>query len=182
MGYAILGLLAREALSGYDLSSRMRAPVGYFWEARHSQIYPELARLAADGKVQVEYRPFDLLSDSFGDYPIRATNAFAVVLEESDPEVAKEFHDLLYEHQPAEGGPYPSDDELVDLAVEAGAEEGDVRDGIESLAMEDWVMQATEAAHDANVQGTPTVLLDGEQMTGYSSVEDLADQMIEAVR
>jgi DNA-binding PadR family transcriptional regulator len=51
LGYAILGLLSREALSGYDLSSRMRAPVGYFWEARHSQIYPELARLEELGLV-----------------------------------------------------------------------------------------------------------------------------------
>jgi DNA-binding PadR family transcriptional regulator len=45
LGYAILGLLAREALSGYDLTSRMRGRVGFFWEARHSQIYPELASL-----------------------------------------------------------------------------------------------------------------------------------------
>jgi len=45
LGYAILGLLARESLSGYDLRNRMRDRVGFFWEARHSQIYPELARL-----------------------------------------------------------------------------------------------------------------------------------------
>ena len=51
LGYAILGLLSREELSGYDLTSRMRARVGYFWEARHSQIYPELARLEERGLV-----------------------------------------------------------------------------------------------------------------------------------
>jgi DNA-binding PadR family transcriptional regulator len=51
LGYAILGLLAREELSGYDLSGRMGARVGYFWEARHSQIYPELARLEEGGLV-----------------------------------------------------------------------------------------------------------------------------------
>lgn len=51
LGYAVLGLLARESLSGYDLTSRMRAPVGFFWEARHSQIYPELARLEERGLV-----------------------------------------------------------------------------------------------------------------------------------
>lgn len=54
MGYAILGLLSREALSGYDLKGRMGRPVGYFWEARHSQIYPELARLEAAGMVTHE--------------------------------------------------------------------------------------------------------------------------------
>jgi DNA-binding PadR family transcriptional regulator len=45
LGYAILGLLSREDLSGYDLTQRMAGRVGYFWSARHSQIYPELARL-----------------------------------------------------------------------------------------------------------------------------------------
>jgi DNA-binding PadR family transcriptional regulator len=47
----LLGLLARESLSGYDLASRMRERVGFFWQARHSQIYPELARLEREGMV-----------------------------------------------------------------------------------------------------------------------------------
>jgi DNA-binding PadR family transcriptional regulator len=51
LGYALLGLLARGALSGYDLARQMKRPVGYFWQARHSQIYPELARLEAQGLV-----------------------------------------------------------------------------------------------------------------------------------
>jgi DNA-binding PadR family transcriptional regulator len=51
LGYAILGLLSREDLSGYDLTRRMKGRVGYFWSARHSQIYPELARLEEGGYV-----------------------------------------------------------------------------------------------------------------------------------
>ncbi len=51
LGYAILGLLSREELSGYDLTGRMAGRVGYFWSARHSQIYPELARLEEGGHV-----------------------------------------------------------------------------------------------------------------------------------
>jgi DNA-binding PadR family transcriptional regulator len=47
----LLGLLARESLSGYDLAGRMRERVGFFWQARHSQIYPELARLEEEGMV-----------------------------------------------------------------------------------------------------------------------------------
>lgn len=52
LGFAILGLLSREASSGYDLTRRMEERVGYFWGARHSQIYPELARLEAGGFVR----------------------------------------------------------------------------------------------------------------------------------
>jgi DNA-binding PadR family transcriptional regulator len=51
LGYAILGLLSREDLSGYDLTRRMAGRLGYFWSARHSQIYPELARLEESGHV-----------------------------------------------------------------------------------------------------------------------------------
>lgn len=142
------------------------------------QTSEDLARLAADGKVYVEYRPFDLLSNSFGDYPIRATNAFAVVLEEEGPEVALAFHDLLFEEQPEEGGPYPSDDDLVDLAVQAGADEDTVRPGIEDLAQQDWVESATQEAVDAGVSGTPTVLLDGQQYTDGSSIDEIAANLI----
>ncbi|MDQ3509248.1 MAG: PadR family transcriptional regulator [Actinomycetota bacterium] len=51
LGFAILGLLAGESLSGYDVKLRMAEPVGFFWQAGHSQIYPELAKLEAGGMV-----------------------------------------------------------------------------------------------------------------------------------
>jgi DNA-binding PadR family transcriptional regulator len=45
LGYALLGLLARRPRTGYELTQALRAPLGYFWNASHSQVYPELARL-----------------------------------------------------------------------------------------------------------------------------------------
>ena len=54
LGHAILGLLARRPSTGYDLARRMDRPVGWFWTARHSQIYAELARLEAEGLVDHE--------------------------------------------------------------------------------------------------------------------------------
>lgn len=53
LGYALLSLLTRGPATGYDLTRRMREPIGYFWVAQHSQIYPELARLAGAGHVDV---------------------------------------------------------------------------------------------------------------------------------
>lgn len=52
LGYALLGVLARADLSGYDIARRLREPVGYFWSAPRSQIYPELARLEEAGLVR----------------------------------------------------------------------------------------------------------------------------------
>ena len=48
LGYAILSLLARVPLSGYDLAREMKKPHSFFFgQAQLSQIYPELARLEA---------------------------------------------------------------------------------------------------------------------------------------
>lgn len=51
LGYALLCALHKGPLTGYELVRRMNRPIGYYWSARQSQIYPELARLAADGLV-----------------------------------------------------------------------------------------------------------------------------------
>ena len=57
LGYAILALLARQPGTGYELSARARRPLGYFWFARHSQVYPELQRLLAAGAVRFDTAP-----------------------------------------------------------------------------------------------------------------------------
>lgn len=52
--YALLGLLAEEPASGYDLGRKFERNLRrYAWHAQHSQIYPELNRLAADGLATV---------------------------------------------------------------------------------------------------------------------------------
>ncbi len=139
-----------------------------------AQSNEELQQLADDGNVYVDYRPFNLL-DRLGDYSARAASAFGVVLDESGPEVAKEFHDLLFADQPEEGDePYPDADWLVEKAVEAGAVEADVRPGIEE-GETDFSKEATDEAEAAGVTGTPTVILDGDVFNG--SVEELLEEL-----
>ena len=43
---------------------------------------------------------------------------------------------------------------------------GDVSAGFEQGRFERWVAQVTVEAFDSGVQGTPTILVDGEQFTG----------------
>ena len=128
------------------------------------------------GEVSVEYRPLGFL-ERISDYSPESANAFAVVLDESGPEVAKAFHDLLFDNQPSEEGPFPDADELVDLAVEAGATEADVRPGIEDMAFEGWVDAANDAASREGVNSTPTVLVDGEVVEG-ETLQEIAAQMV----
>ncbi|GAA0443589.1 PadR family transcriptional regulator [Streptomyces olivaceiscleroticus] len=52
--YALLGLLADEAGSGYELTKRFERSLDrYAWHAKHNQVYQELNRLAADGLAEV---------------------------------------------------------------------------------------------------------------------------------
>ncbi len=138
-----------------------------------------LQQLADDGDVQVEYRPFNLLSQ-LGDYSLRATNAFAAVLDAAGPEVAMEFHDRLFAAQPPESGPFPEDSELVALAVDAGADEAEVADAIHKLSFEQWVVNANDQASKAGVVGTPTVVVDDEVVEG-ADLGAVIDSMFERI-
>lgn len=69
-----------------------------------------------------------------------------------------------FAYQPPEGTAGLPDDQLANLAVEAGAERADVARGIESLQFEGWVKNATDQASRDGVNSTPTVLVDGLQV------------------
>jgi PadR family transcriptional regulator, regulatory protein AphA len=49
--HGLLDLLAAEPRSGYDLSRYFEMSMGNVWPAQHSQIYPELAKLLAEGFI-----------------------------------------------------------------------------------------------------------------------------------
>jgi PadR family transcriptional regulator, regulatory protein AphA len=49
--YALLGLLSRENMTGYDLTQKFAEQIGYFWNAHHTQIYRELQKLEDEGLV-----------------------------------------------------------------------------------------------------------------------------------
>lgn len=52
--YAILGLLCRHPMTGYDISKEFNHELSQFWSANHSQIYPELKKLLDEGLVEFD--------------------------------------------------------------------------------------------------------------------------------
>ncbi|WP_372736856.1 DsbA family protein [Nocardioides sp.] len=132
------------------------------------------------GEVKVEYRMVSFLDRaSTNEYSSRALNAAAVVLDASgiDPFVA--FHALLFENQPEEGGPGLSDDELISLAVEAGADEDAIRQGIEDKVFEQWVLNTQDEMSKNDVNGTPTVFINGE--SAGTALQDSIDATLDAL-
>lgn len=50
--HAILTLLATEPASGYDIVRHFKQSLGYFWNAKHQQVYQELRRLSDEGWLE----------------------------------------------------------------------------------------------------------------------------------
>ena len=120
----------------------------------------------AAGKVQFQYQVLHFLDRSSSTkYSTRAANAIGVVLDTSGATAAKKFHDLLYENQPEEGSVGLSDSQLVKYAVQAGADESAVKPGINDLKFGKWVTNVADQASKANVNATPTAVIDGKPLT-----------------
>ena len=50
--YILLGLLSKKKMTGYELNQSFKNEIGEFWQAKHSQIYPELAKMEEQGIIQ----------------------------------------------------------------------------------------------------------------------------------
>lgn len=128
-----------------------------------------LDQLVQEGTVRVRYRPIAILDRlSPDDYSTRALNAAAVVADEAGADAFLTFHDTLFAHQPAEGGPGLTDEQLISLAADAGASGPRVEEGIRDLRFEGWTARVTDQASKNGITGTPTALVDGTALTDRS--------------
>jgi protein-disulfide isomerase len=129
-----------------------------------------LAQLIAAGTVQAHYHGMAFLDTSANDkYSTRALNAAAAVVAAGGPTAFQTFHDLLFAHQPAEGGSGLTDAQLVQYATQAGATGSTVEQAIKKLTYGDWVKTSTDQASKDGVTSTPTVLVAGKKLEDISA-------------
>ena len=129
-----------------------------------------IAQLVAAGTVQAHYHGMAFLDTSANDqYSTRALNAAAAVFAAGGPTAFQKFHDLLFTHQPAEGGSGLTDDQLVQYATQAGATGASVKQAVTGLKYGDWVKNATYRASKDGVTGTPTVFVAGKKLADISA-------------
>lgn len=129
---------------------------------------------AAKGRVQVEYRPVNILTQST--YSARAMNTWAAVLKHASPTAALKLHNLLFEKQPYEqNADETSDADIMDLVKKAGGDNAEV---IAASRTQDTAFFAAsaKAASAVGLTGTPTVLINGAKLDGLS-----VDQIISTI-
>ena len=126
----------------------------------------ELERLLEAGAITLELRPIAFLDHlSAGtEYSTRSASALATVVD-AEPEHAWAFHRALYDYQPEEGGEGLTDHQLAAIAIDAGVPR-DVAARFEETRFRAWTAARTKRAFAEGVEGTPTILLDGQVFEG----------------
>ena len=118
------------------------------------------------GTTKLEIHPMAFLDQQSGGtkFSTRAANAFVTVAD-ADPKVALKYYQLLYASQPAEGSAGLTDQQLADLARQAGAP-AEVVATFARQTFVPWVQKITQQAFDSGITGTPTVKINGEKFAG----------------
>lgn len=144
---------------------------------------PVLDELREAGDVVVAYHPITILDrySQGSEFSTRTASAAFHVAEEA-PEAFVAFNALLFANQPAEGSSGLSDDEIAEIAVEAGVPQ-DVADDLASGSYREWAQEATGLAEeDLERLATPTILVDGEVLAGDWREDGVLEAAIEAAR
>lgn len=141
-----------------------------------AESYLDSLRGAADaGKINLVFHQFAFLDRaSENEYSSRSANAAYCVYAEGGSQAYLDFYTALFDDQPAEGTAGPGDDDLIKLAGTIGVT--GIDDCVSNGAYADTVKDAADAAQDADVTGTPTVIVDGEVVDPAkleSVIEDL---------
>ncbi|MBP2437210.1 thioredoxin domain-containing protein [Microbacterium amylolyticum] len=129
--------------------------------AFETEVAPHIYERIEDGTVTLTYHPIAMMTGQAQgtQYSKRAGSAVACVVT-LDPATFPAFNTSLLEQQPAPDSEGYSDEQLSQLAIDAGAAENSgVRECIEERRYASWITEATERARDGAVPGTDDVQL-----------------------
>jgi protein-disulfide isomerase len=119
---------------------------------------PTLDSLLESGTGRLVYHPLGFLDRiSPTHYSSRAAAASACA---ADGGMFKEYKDVLFANQPAEGGPGLSDEQLTELGLGLGLDASFVN-CVAVGAHLDWVPYVSVRAIERGVEGTPSVFVAG---------------------
>lgn len=146
-----------------------------------------IAELREAGDVTLVVHPVAILdrASQGTDYSTRAASAAAWVADRA-PEQFSAFHDAMFASQPQEQTPGLSDEQIAQVAEQAGVPAdvaAGIADGDATDTFGEWVEASTESAgSDPDVvnpetgsMGTPTVLIDGERFNGWQAAGALTE-------
>lgn len=121
-----------------------------------------IGQLITEGKIKVVYHPVAYLNRySTTEYSTRSSAAAGCAAEGGK---YREYAEALFDRQPPEGGAGLSDDELTEIAAGVGIDRAGFASCLREGTFKPWTEHVTAEASKAGITGTPTILVDGEQL------------------
>lgn len=155
--------------------------------AKFEEIYgPVLDEMRANKLINIEYRMVSFLDGVMPKSNLsshRAVNAIGCALDQ-ETTLAVKLHKLLYANQPAEEGTGWTDDQLFDLADQAGfttdTSRAEFSTCLKAQPYINWSTKVTDTFQQAGLQGTPTLQLDGKtidfaKLVSFTDKQDIID-------
>lgn len=122
-----------------------------------------------NGDAQLVVHPTGILNNS-SNPPGYSSRASSALMCAGDKPQGYKFMQALFENQPAQGGPGLSDAELADLAEEVGLSD-EWNTCYESGEFDSVAEENTERFDENGYPGTPTIVVNGEQLTSNNPAE-----------
>jgi protein-disulfide isomerase len=155
-----------------------RCPACGQFETTFSDTIHELAEA---GKLRVNYHLVTIIDGNMGGNG--STYAANAALCARDAGKFPEYHDVLFENQPAEtDDAFADKSRLIDLAGDVeGLDTETFRSCVQDGGHDDWVTGSNEGFLNSEYNATPTVLLNGEDVYGDTSDPLTPDRLRERV-
>ncbi|MGW5571811.1 DsbA family protein [Nocardia thailandica] len=140
----------------------LQCPACKAFEAANGQA---LEDAVADGTAVVEYQIISFLDRaSTNQYSSRAANA-SFCLAETGVTHYQDWLQSMFAQQPAEGGAGHDNAKLIQIAADAGYTDPAIADCVNSKKYDQYIKDTTQATLNSGVQSTPTVTVNGTQVT-----------------
>jgi protein-disulfide isomerase len=133
---------------------------------------PALWAMAAEGDISLVKHPLGFLDGlSTTAYSSRASAASACA---ADGGRFPQYVVALYAHQPPEGGPGLSDEQLIEIGIAVGLTSSEFAREVASHVYLPWAAYVTERAIERGVNGTPTVFVAGHPVPAHATAIEAA--------
>lgn len=132
---------------------------------------PALDQMVAEKKIRLVWHTLGFLdrASSPAGYSTRAASSAGCA---SDAGKLKAYGEALFAHQPPEGGPGLSDDELIGISGTVGIIAPSFAQCVRAVKYRDWVAHVNDLAAERGVNQTPTVYVAGKKID-EPSVENI---------
>ncbi|MET8627616.1 thioredoxin domain-containing protein [Kitasatospora sp. NPDC004669] len=128
-------------------------------------------QLADNGTYTIHYHLASFLDANLGGSGSKNALAAAGAALNESPQKFKQFHDVLYANQPGEqSDDFANTSHLLDLAAKVpGLVTPDFTKAVQDGTYKPWAGKVNDAFNSSGVSGTPTLKLNGKQLTVFDS-------------